>query len=71
MNIGIVCYASVGGSGIIATELGKRLAVRGHRVHVLSSDMPVRFGPKTDASSTSRDRLSRVARLRLPTPSFV
>jgi N-acetyl-alpha-D-glucosaminyl L-malate synthase BshA len=44
MNIGIVCYASVGGSGIIATELGKRLASRGHRVHVLSSDMPVRFG---------------------------
>ncbi|HEX4348348.1 MAG TPA: N-acetyl-alpha-D-glucosaminyl L-malate synthase BshA [Vicinamibacterales bacterium] len=44
MNIGIVCYASVGGSGIIATELGKRLALRNHRVHVLSSDMPVRFG---------------------------
>jgi len=44
MNIGIVCYASIGGSGIIATELGKRLAGRGHRVHVLSSDMPVRFG---------------------------
>lgn len=44
MNIGIVCYASVGGSGIIATELGKRLAARNHRVHVLSSDMPVRFG---------------------------
>ena len=44
MNIGIVCYASVGGSGIIATELGKVLASRGHRVHVLSSDMPARFG---------------------------
>jgi len=44
MNIGIVCYASVGGSGIIATELGKRLAARGHHVHVLSSDMPVRLG---------------------------
>ena len=43
MNIGIVCYASVGGSGIIATELGKSLASRGHRVHVLSSDMPVRL----------------------------
>jgi N-acetyl-alpha-D-glucosaminyl L-malate synthase BshA len=43
MNVGIVCYASIGGSGIIATELGKRLASRGHRVHVLSSDMPVRF----------------------------
>ena len=44
MNIGIVCYASVGGSGIVATELGKELAMRGHRVHVLSSDMPVRLG---------------------------
>jgi N-acetyl-alpha-D-glucosaminyl L-malate synthase BshA len=44
VNIGIVCYASVGGSGIIATELGKGLASRGHRVHVLSSEMPVRFG---------------------------
>src|SRR6185295_18985236 len=44
MNIGIVCYASVGGSGIIATELGKRLVSRGHCVHVLSSDMPARLG---------------------------
>ncbi len=44
MNIGIVCYASVGGSGIIATELGKVLAARGHRVHVLSSETPVRLG---------------------------
>ena len=44
MNIGIVCYASVGGSGIIATELGKQLAVRGHHVHLMSSDMPVRLG---------------------------
>ncbi|HKT80925.1 MAG TPA: N-acetyl-alpha-D-glucosaminyl L-malate synthase BshA [Vicinamibacterales bacterium] len=44
MNIGIVCYASIGGSGIIATELGKRLVARGHLVHVLSSDMPVRLG---------------------------
>jgi N-acetyl-alpha-D-glucosaminyl L-malate synthase BshA len=44
MNVGIVCYASIGGSGILATELGKTLAVRGHRVHILSSDMPVRLG---------------------------
>ena len=44
MNIGIVCYASIGGSGIIATELGKALAARGHGVHILSSDMPVRLG---------------------------
>ncbi len=44
MNIGIVCYASVGGSGIIATELGKVLASRGHHVHILSTDTPVRLG---------------------------
>ncbi|MGE3840584.1 MAG: N-acetyl-alpha-D-glucosaminyl L-malate synthase BshA [Vicinamibacterales bacterium] len=43
MNVGIVCYASVGGSGIVATELGKRLAHRGHRVHILCSDTPVRL----------------------------
>ncbi len=44
MNIGIVCYASVGGSGIVATELGKTLAALGHRVHILSSDTPFRLG---------------------------
>jgi N-acetyl-alpha-D-glucosaminyl L-malate synthase BshA len=44
MRIGIVCYASVGGSGIIATELGKTLAARGHQVHILSSDTPFRLG---------------------------
>ena len=44
MNVGIVCYASVGGSGIIATELGKSLACRGHRVHLLSGDTPARLG---------------------------
>ena len=43
MNIGIVCYASVGGSGIVATELAKALAERGHDVHVLSADLPFRF----------------------------
>ena len=44
MNIGIVCYASVGGSGIVATELAKVLARRGHEVRLLSSDPPVRLG---------------------------
>ncbi len=44
MNIGIICYASIGGSGVIASELGKTLAARGHRVHILSSDTPFRLG---------------------------
>ena len=43
MNIGIVCYASVGGSGIVATELAKALADRGHSVHLISGDTPFRF----------------------------
>jgi L-malate glycosyltransferase len=43
MNVGIVCYASMGGSGIVATELGKALAVRGHEVHVISADQPFRL----------------------------
>ena len=43
MNIGIVCYASVGGSGIVATELAKSLAARGHNVHLLSSEPPFRY----------------------------
>ena len=44
MNVGIVCYASVGGSGIVATELAKKLAARGHDVHLLSADPPFRLG---------------------------
>jgi N-acetyl-alpha-D-glucosaminyl L-malate synthase BshA len=44
MNIGIICYASVGGSGIVATELGKALAERGHEVHLVSTDPPFRLG---------------------------
>ena len=43
MKVGIVCYASVGGSGIVATELATSLARRGHQVHVLSSEIPFRL----------------------------
>lgn len=44
MNVGIICYASVGGSGVVATELGKVLATRGHSVHIISTEMPFRMG---------------------------
>ncbi len=44
MNIGIICYASVGGSGVVATELGKALATRGHDVHIISTELPFRLG---------------------------
>ncbi len=43
MRIGLVCHATLGGSGVIATELGEALVQRGHEVHVISSDRPPRL----------------------------
>ena len=43
MNIGITCYPTYGGSGVIATELGKELALRGHSVHFISYALPFRL----------------------------
>lgn len=43
MNIGISCHPSTGGSGILATELGIALAERGHTVHFVTYDLPVRL----------------------------
>ena len=43
MRIGITCYPTYGGSGVVATELGIELAARGHDVHFISYAMPVRI----------------------------
>ncbi len=43
MRIGIVCYPTVGGSGVVATEMAHALAQRGHEVHLLSYDRPGRL----------------------------
>lgn len=43
MKVGITCYPVVGGSGIVATELGMYLAKRGHQVHFISYQMPFRL----------------------------
>lgn len=43
MNIGIVCYPTFGGSGVVATELAKGLANRGHNLHILSYSRPARL----------------------------
>jgi N-acetyl-alpha-D-glucosaminyl L-malate synthase BshA len=60
MNIGIVCYASVGGSGVVAAELARCLADRGHHTHVISSDTPFRL----------RDSDSGVRFHRVETPGY-
>ena len=43
MRIGIVCYPTFGGSGVIATELGKALALKGHQVHFITYRVPARL----------------------------
>jgi len=43
MRIGIVCYPTFGGSGVLATELGKALATKGHQVHFITYQQPVRL----------------------------
>ncbi|ARK30337.1 N-acetyl-alpha-D-glucosaminyl L-malate synthase BshA [Halalkalibacter krulwichiae] len=43
LKIGISCYPTVGGSGVVATELGKLLAARGHEVHFITSSVPFRL----------------------------
>lgn len=44
LKIGITCYPSLGGSGVVATELGKLLAEKGHQVHFITHSIPFRLG---------------------------
>jgi L-malate glycosyltransferase len=60
MKIGILCYASVGGSGVVATELAHALAGRGHEVHLFSSDPPFRW----------RGGVPRLSFERVDTPAY-
>jgi N-acetyl-alpha-D-glucosaminyl L-malate synthase BshA len=55
MRIGIICYASVGGSGVVATELAHALAARDHEVHLISSELPFRW--KSSAANLSFERV--------------
>jgi N-acetyl-alpha-D-glucosaminyl L-malate synthase BshA len=54
VKIGIICYASVGGSGVVATELALALADRGHEVHLVSADLPFRWRWGTPGLSFER-----------------
>src|SRR5882757_4220787 len=45
MRIGITCYPTYGGSGVVATELGMELAARGHEIHFISYAPPIRMNP--------------------------
>jgi N-acetyl-alpha-D-glucosaminyl L-malate synthase BshA len=54
VKIGVTCYASVGGSGVVATELGYALARRGHEVHIISSEKPFRWRPNVPGLTFDR-----------------
>ena len=43
LKIGITCYPTYGGSGVVATELGLELAQRGHEVHFITYALPIRL----------------------------
>lgn len=43
LKIGVICYPSLGGSGVVATELGIMMAKKGHELHYISSSIPFRF----------------------------
>lgn len=45
MKVGITCYPTYGGSGIVATELGLELAARGHEIHFITYSNPIRLDP--------------------------
>lgn len=48
MRIGITCYPSYGGSGVVATEIGKELAERGHEVHFIAYAIPIKLDATSD-----------------------
>ncbi|MGH9863626.1 MAG: N-acetyl-alpha-D-glucosaminyl L-malate synthase BshA [Candidatus Acidiferrales bacterium] len=54
MKIGITCYPTYGGSGVVATELGMELAARGHEVHFISYALPIRLAELGDQPEVAR-----------------
>jgi N-acetyl-alpha-D-glucosaminyl L-malate synthase BshA len=52
-RVGVVCFSTFGGSGVVATEIAVELARRGHAVHMFSDDVPGRMDPANPAALTS------------------
>ena len=48
MKIGITCYPTYGGSGVVATEIGKELAARGHEIHFISYAIPIKLNTTSE-----------------------
>ena len=59
LNIGITCYPSVGGSGILASALGEELARRGHDVHFISYERPFRLPANAPRLPGERSQIAK------------
>ncbi len=66
MKIGITCYPTYGGSGVVATELGIELAARGHEIHFISYAMPIRLSEAHETHPFPRSRSHLLPALRPP-----
>ncbi len=66
MKIGIVCYPSLGGSGILATELGHQLALLGHEIHFISYEIPFRLRFETKKIFFHRVEINRYDLFKYP-----
>lgn len=66
LHIGIACYPTIGGSGVVAAELGKMLAKKGHRIHFFSSSLPFRLDESSENIVFHEVNVSRYAVFRYP-----
>ena len=66
MRIGITCYPTYGGSGVVATELGIELAALGHEVHFISYSQPFRLSGRDERHLLSRGSGLQLSALRVP-----
>lgn len=66
MKIGIVCYPTLGGSGVLATELGHSLALKGHEVHFITYEMPFRLSLESDNIFFHQVEINRYDLFRYP-----
>jgi hypothetical protein len=66
MRIGITCYPTYGGSGVVATELGIELAALGHEIHFISYSQPFRLSGRDEGIRLPRGARLQLSALRIP-----
>lgn len=70
LRIGIACFASYGGSGVVATELGRALAKRGHKIHFISNQVPFRLEEKELFGNVYHHEVESLRYDALPEPAY-